>query len=58
MSSTPSSEDRDPDLFVTLRLPRSMHTEIRELAVANERTIAAEIRIAIRKHLPAKKASA
>lgn len=46
-----SPEISDPDAFLTVRVPRSLVTALRELADANERTVAGEIRIAIRDRL-------
>ena len=45
-----TTED-EKDVFFNIRLRREMHREICELAKRNERTVAAEIRIALRRHL-------
>jgi Arc-like DNA binding domain len=47
------------DVVVTLRLPRELYAEIREVAKANDRAASAEIRVATRRHvLATKEASA
>jgi Arc-like DNA binding domain len=43
------------DVVVTLRLPRELHDEIRKSARENERSAAAELRLAARKHVEATK---
>jgi hypothetical protein len=39
------------DEFLTLRLPRKLYEQVKELAVRNERTLAGEVRLALRKHV-------
>ena len=41
-----------------LTLPRSLHDEIAAIAKQNERSIEAEIRVALRNHVAARKAAA
>lgn len=43
---------------VTLRLDPDQLEELREVASANERSISAELRIAVRKHLETERAAA
>ncbi len=38
----------EPDYFITVRIPASLHSELRALAKSNERTLAAEVRLAVR----------
>ena len=47
-----TKRDTDQDVMLTIRLPRSLRDELFELrAQDRERTLAAEIRVAIRAHL-------
>lgn len=39
------------DVNIKLRIDRATHEQLKEHAVAHERTVAAEIRLAIRRHL-------
>ena len=48
----------EEDQFVTVRMPTSMRDDLRELAKRNDRTLAAEIRLAIRERLEAEEAQA
>lgn len=45
-----ASVEKEPDLFVTLRVPKSLHTDFVKLAKSRDRTLAAEIRVAMRTH--------
>ena len=40
----------DPDVFVTLRMPRSLRQKLTEMGKANYRTMAAEARFALDNH--------
>ena len=41
----------DPDAFITIRLPASLKDSITALAERRERTLAAEVRLAIKAHV-------
>lgn len=43
------------DKFLTVRIPAGEHAELRKLAKRNDRTVAAEVRVAIRDRLNAEK---
>ncbi len=43
--------EKQPDKFLTLRLPADLHEQIAAVATKNERTIAGEVRLAIISHL-------
>lgn len=44
------------DEFLTLRLPADLLERLQALAAKNERTVAGEVRLAIRQHLVAQEA--
>ena len=46
-----TKRDTDQDVMLTIRLPRSLRDELYVRAQDRERTLAAEIRVAIRAHL-------
>lgn len=43
--------ETDPDVFFTVRIPASMRDSLEALAKRNDRSQAAETRIALRQHL-------
>jgi len=46
-----TDEANDPDVFVTLRMPASLHNAMKQAARDHERTLAGEVRQAIRNHV-------
>lgn len=52
-----SSEERK-DVFLNVRFEPSIHRKLRALARRHERTISAEIRMAVKRHLDAEKQAA
>jgi predicted DNA-binding protein len=54
--STPAEETKS--VFFNIRLEPSMHQQLGRLARRNERTLAAEIRMALKRYLDEEKAAA
>lgn len=50
---TEQTATQGEDVFLTLRVPRELRDAINALAEQNERTQAAEIRVALKNHLTA-----
>ena len=48
---TQTQTEKQPDKFLTLRLPADLHDQLLELAKRNDRTLSAEARRAFRAHL-------
>jgi Arc-like DNA binding domain len=46
MTNTPHTQEQ-----VSVRMPRGLIEQVRELAVANDRTLAAELRVALRYYI-------
>ena len=52
----PQSKDRHPKGSTMVRLPPDLRDKMSALAAANERTLAAEVRVAVRQYLERKQA--
>lgn len=55
MRATIDERGEVEDVFFNLRLPKDLHEELTRLAKHNDRQKAAEVRVALRKHVDAEK---
>jgi predicted DNA-binding protein len=53
MGVPPQKSSAADDIFFNIRLKPEMHERLKQLALLNERTVSAEIRLAVRERLEA-----